>query len=280
MAFPDDILLPVNAKSFGFVDTKYQYNTHWDITWSFSFALTGTEHGFVTFLTTNPNLSTKYAGQYLGYAGYNPYNSILTDPEGYYLLDDESSYIYFDDTTTYSLSSFTNGVLAIAFDSTGLFALPYINNDGVDISEIKKNSLIIRDYTSNILLNESLSSLSTEFFLSSSTKNYQTLRFRFSNSGQKLSIDYKNISNEYKNLTSIPINFNINQFEKVYLGFCFCSPISSLNTPSTLFLKNFHSQGNTEDPTIETLSSYPLSVLLPTTYTTISGVSAFPPIFE
>ena len=52
MSFPADIKLPANAKYFAFVDNNNQYNPSYDITWSFQYALTGTEAGFCTFLTS------------------------------------------------------------------------------------------------------------------------------------------------------------------------------------------------------------------------------------
>jgi hypothetical protein len=282
MAYPDDIYLPSNSKEFGFVDTKYQFNSHWDIVWSFSFAIAGTEHAFSTFLTSMSSISSAQGGQYLGYLGSEsmlissiPY--LLTDPLQEVILDETGDSLLYDGLSTYFYSETTkSGVFIIAFDSTGYFALPVNGYPGVDISEVKKNALIIRDQTDEVIFNESLSSLSTEFFLASSTKVYQTLRFRFSNAGKKLSIDFKNDSNIYKTLTSININFDVNSNTKLYPALTFCSPISSLETPSTLFLKNFHTQGNINDPTYESLSYVPLSVFVSSLYTTISGISAYP----
>jgi hypothetical protein len=243
MAYPNDIFLPANSKEFGFVDSKYDYNGHWDIVWSFTFALTGTEHAFATFLTTNPNLSTGNAGQYLGYFTISP--------------------------------PIQNGRLVIAFDSTGLFALPISGNPGVALSAVKHDALIIRDEDNNVIFNEALSSLSTDFFLASANKNYQTLRFRFSNAGRKLSIDYKKERTEYQTLTSVTINFDLSAYPILYPALTFCSPISSLTTPSTMYIKNFHTQGSVESPTYESLSSLSLSVFVPTTFTTLSAISAF-----
>jgi hypothetical protein len=73
MSYPGDVLIPVNAKYFGFVDNKMPYNSHWDITWSFQFCLSGDEHGFCTFLTTTPTISSGIPGHYLGYLGDIPY---------------------------------------------------------------------------------------------------------------------------------------------------------------------------------------------------------------
>jgi hypothetical protein len=145
------------------------------------------------------SISSAQEGQYLGYLrsgsmilSSTPY--LLTDPLEEFILDETSDFILYDELSSsyYFDESDRSGVFVIAFDSTGYFALPINGYPGVDISEVKKNALIIRDQTDEVIFNESLSSLSTEFFLASSTKVYQTLRFRFSNAGKKLSIDFKN----------------------------------------------------------------------------------------
>ena len=268
MAYPDDILLPANAKKFGFVDTRYPYNPHWDINWSFSFALTGSEHGFTTFLTTDTTVISATGGQYLGVLpiDYEYPNILSEDSED--ILDEDSMDILYDDISLIPIN-----ILTIAFDTTGKFALSAGGNPGA--TQIKPNSLIIRDYKSNIIFYESLSTLSTRFFLTSSIHVFQTLRFRFANSGSKLSIDFKQTDSDFITLTSLSINIPIDN--PAYPGFSFCSPVSSLTTPSTLYLKNFHSQGNTSPPTYTINSITPLSAKLSNNYTSISGVSAFLP---
>ena len=271
MAFPNDTVLPTDAKIHGFIDTKYPYNSHWDIVWSFAFALTGIEHAFSTFLTDTPTITSNLSGgQYLGYLNpqYIPSDYILSE-SGDYLLTEDNNYI----TTGTNIPN--AGVFAVAFDSTGYFALSYDNHSGVGINDIKKNALIIRN-NDEVIFNESLSSLSTEFFLSSSIKNYQTLRFRFSNAGKKFYIDYKSQNSEYINLTSINMEFDNCKYPILYPAFTFCSPISSLTTPSTIYLKNFHTQGNIQEPTYERLEFIPLTSTIPSGYTTLSGISASP----
>jgi hypothetical protein len=247
MAYPNDIVLPGDAKKYGFIDSKYSYNPHWDIAWSFTFALTGSEHGFATFLSPDTTVSSAKGGQYLGY---------------------------------YDNSDSANGVLAIAFDSTGMFALPIGGNPGVSDPNVKKNSIIIRDSDNNVIFNEALSSLSPSFILSNPVKTFQTLRFRFSNAGRKLSIDFKTDTTEYTTLTSISLSFDVNTYPDLYPGFTFCSPISSASIiPSTFYLKNFHTQGNIIDPTYETIPYTPLSSVIINQYTTISGITANPPLY-
>jgi hypothetical protein len=266
MAYPDDILLPSNAKKFGFVDTRYPYNSNWDINWSFSFALTGSEHGFTTFLTTITEVLNTDGGQYLGVLPLNYNFPYILSEDGEILLDNKYFPILYDDPDILPIT-----LLSIAFDTTGKFALSAGGNPGLPISEIKPNSLTIRDDKSDIIFHAELSSLSTEFFLASSTPVFQTLRFRFANSGNKLSIDYKQ-NTDFILLTSLSIKIPVNDI--VYPGFTFCSPISSLINPSKLFLKNFHTQGNTSPPTYDIVTYTPLSVNLINQFTTISSVSA------
>lgn len=269
MAFPSDVLLPSNSKYYGFVDKKAGYNPNWDIVWSFSFALTGTQHAFCTYLTTNPNISAGIPGQYLGYLGSSEF--ILAE-NSQIILTENNEELSYDDITSTSSTEGTNGVFSIAFDSTGYFALSSENNSGVRLDQVTKNSLIIRDSTANVVYNKPLSSLDTSFFLSSSAKSYQTLRFRFSNAGKIIYIDYKSDLTAYKNLLTLPISFNINNTPILYPAFTFCSPISSsFITPSTLFLKNFHTRGSASEPTYETVPCIELNKPS-TTYTTISGI--------
>jgi len=270
MAFPDDILLPPNAKKFGFVDTKYQYNSNWDINWSFSFALTGTEHGFTTFLTTlSEEVLNTDGGQYLGVLPLTYDFPYILSEDSEIILDNNSFPILYDDPSINPIN-----LLTIAFDTTGKFALSSGGNPGLPIDQIKPNSLTIRDYKNDIIFHSELSSLSTEFFLTSSIPTFQTLRFRLANSGNKLSIDYTK-NTDFILLTSLSIKIPVNDI--VYPGFTFCSPISSLTNPSKLFLKNFHTQGNTSPPTYEILEYSPLNLEIKNTYTSISGVSAFLP---
>lgn len=241
MAFPHNILLlPGSSKYIGFVDDKKDYNLNWDVVWSFTYALTGSQHGFCTFLTTNPGL-TAYPGHYLGYP---------------------------------LLSS----VIGIAFDSTGYFALSTSIRSGVPRSGIKSNSLIIRDSTNSVIFNEALSSLDSRFILSSAIKTYQTLRFRYSNAGKKLYVDYKTSDYDFRNLASVTVSsLQISDNTIVYPGFSFCSPISSVSIdPSKMFLTNFHVNGSIESPTYEVIPMIALTASIPTTFTLLSGISAIP----
>lgn len=272
MAFPPDILLPPNAKYFGFVDPKYAYNAHWDINWSFTYSLVGTEHLICTFLTTSPQLSASFPGQYGGYMGAN-YASFLLTESGDYVVTEDNERILLEGS---SLSSGEfPGILAIAFDSTGLFALSSNNNPGVGLSQIHKNALVIRDNRNEVIFNAPLSALSNEFYLASSIKAPKTLRFRYAN-GNKISIDYKIGTNDFILLTAVESRFELEYYDNVYAGWSYTSPVSSASIqPSTLYLKNFHTQGNLNPPSTEETSFSPLTSNKINQYTTLSGVSAY-----
>jgi hypothetical protein len=218
MSFPPDVRLPSNAKYVSFVDNKKQFNPNYDIIWSFQYAITGTEAGFCAFLTSKTPASTAVPGHYLGYSG-----------------------------------DMQTGGICIAFDTTGLFALSSNTRKGVGLSSIKRNSIIVRDNNDNITLYESLSNLNSTFFITSSSKSYKTMRFRYT-STNKLGIDFKfEGDTNYTELTSVMINSNPENLSHLIPGFSFSSPVSSLNNPGTLMLKNFHTQGTNSNETVEIL---------------------------
>lgn len=244
--WPPDTLIPLDAKYFGIVDTETPYSTASEIVWSFSFALTGTEHGFSTFLTpswADIGITTE------GYPGHR------------------LSYLY---STANSI-----GKLCIAFDTTGLFALSSTDGSytGATLSQINPNSLIIRDSFDNLLYNEPISSLDSSFFLTSSVPNWQTLRFRLTDLGRLLYID-KLFGKNYKNILTLPIStFNYLNYPIMYCGFTFVSPVSSLLSPSTFWIKNFHSHGKDEhEPTEEIISTVSIYPNQNTTFSTISNI--------
>jgi hypothetical protein len=238
---PSDILLPLNYKNFGIIDSKYKFNANYDIVWSFEYSiLNGIQYGICTFLTTLSSISA-FPGHYLGVLG--------------------PSY------------SSNNIALSIAFDSTGYFALSNQYASGVSLSSINHKSLIIRD-KDNVIFNEPLSSLDESFTISES----KILRFIVCNSGRKLYIDYK-ISDKYKNLLTLSLSTYswITDNTILYPGVSLCSPISALYIlNSTFHLKNFHTQGNTALPSYENMKFIPLTSTRPNIYTTISGVTAIP----
>ena len=238
-----DGLLPIDAKYFSLIETEHAYNSHWDITWSFTYALTGVQHGICTFLVGEPTNLDTFPGHYLGYGG--------------------------------PLSS--NGVIGIAFDSTGLFALSTNYSSGVNRSSILPNSLIVRNFSGGVIYNTQLSSLDPDFYISSVDKTFKTIRIRYSNLGTKISIDYRyDDADKYTTLLTLSnIAVNVDNYPVLYPGVSFSSPISSNSiTPSTIWMKNLHTQGNMNTPSYETVTFIPLTSTIYTTYTTVSGISA------
>lgn len=231
MPYPTDILLPSVYKSFGIVDTNYEFNQNYDIVWSFTYKLSGFEHGICTYLTSTGPL-TSFPGQYLSYSGNIDYDN--------------------------------NGVLAIAFDSTGLFALSSTTRPGVGLGSIKPNSLVVRDGNDNVVLYETLSNISPSFSLEDD--DFKNIRVIYGRHGNFLSIDYKNeYDNVYLPLTSIEVDLNTDGYGDLSVGFSFNSPISSASeTPSILHLKRIHVQGIVEDETYEYV--FPTTSLYSVTY--------------
>lgn len=264
MSFPADVLLPVDAKYFGFIDSKFQFDSNWDIVWSFQYSLSGSQHGFCTFLTTNSYLSSGVPGHYLGY---------LEDTHPYILGEDgDTMTTESGEILTYADYASNGGVLSIAFDTTGYFALSNSTNPGISMTDVKPNSLIVRDSDKNVIFNQSLSTIDSDFVLTENS--FKTLRFRYEGCGKRISIDWRKNDTYFRNLTTIQlrdVRDTINT--KLYPGFCYCSPISSSSlSASTLMLKNFHVQGNVGTPTNEIVTFVPLTSLKPTEFTQISSI--------
>lgn len=258
MSFPSDVTLPANAKYIAFVDEKKSYNPNYDIIWSFQYAISGQTSGlyrkecaFATFLTVSTLQISAIPGHYLGYSGNVPLSAFLLDENGDYILSEDNERIILEG------NSENDGLigLCIAFDTTGLFALSSSSRPGVGLSNIKRNSLIIRDINDNITLYEELSNIDPAFTILSSNKVYKTLRFKYTNT-DKLTIDYKiDGSNTFVELTSVNINSNSDSISHFRPGFSYCSPVSSPTSIriANLYLKNFHVQGTENLTTVETI---------------------------
>jgi hypothetical protein len=256
MSVPNDILLPSDAKYISFVDPKLRLNPHYDIVWSFQIALTGTEHAFSTFLINDSNFISNN-GHYLGIP--IDINTIAT--ELFIPILTESG----ENITTQS--SLSTALLSISFDTTGFNALSTPFREGLLKSQIKKNSITIRDDNQEVIYHNALSALSlsangTTFVMTSTQQYWQTLRFRLSNLGSKLDIDLKR-DVEYTTILSLPVSISITNEIQTYVGFSFTTPVSSsVSQPlsSTLFLNNFHIQGNTSEPTYEIIDNIPFAI--------------------
>ena len=254
MSTTNDILLPADAKYISFIDPKLKLNPHYDVVWSFKIALTGTEHAFSTFLV-NDTVYVPEKGHYLGLPiSINDITTEVSIP----ITTELNDYT----TTEGSLSS---SLLSISFDTTGFNALSTSFRPGLLRSQIKRNSITIRDDNQEVIYHNALSALAlsgskTTFVMTSSQQYWQTLRFRLSNLGSKLNIDLKT-DKDYATILSLPMNLSIKNENQMYVGFSFTAPVSSSLSPnSTLFLNNFHIQGNTSKPTYEIIDSDPFII--------------------
>lgn len=224
MPYPADILLPTTAKCFSFKNNT-AYNSNYDITWSYSCLVSSVsaQYGFCTYLTT---LSTSplsaLSGQYIG--SNIPYN-----------------------------------IASVAFDTTGLFALSSDIRPGVSLNQRKVYSLVVRNSSNQVIYNQSLTGTNFSFY-----NTQQVVRCRFSNSQQLLVIDYrKNIDPNFTTLASVPFSASISNpsnLDNVYVGFSFCTPISTTNTSTaSAFVYNFHTDGVRNNTSVETITALPLT---------------------
>ena len=280
VSLPPDVVLPANAKYYSFIESKHAYNPDHDITWSFQFAVSSynaaTQFAFSTFLLPvssllQANLSS-VPGHYVGV----PFDEIYLAAESGDVIITESS----EPILVYS--NLSGAFCTITFDSTGLFALSgevYFDIPGVSRSRVIPNSLIIRDYDYNVVTYSAVSALNTSFLMLTTSKVYQTLRFRYANSGRKLSVDFRpDTSTEFITLTSVIVNKNYNLPEKAYIGFSFTTPVSTtLTRVADMYLKNFHIDGNSTSTTIETLTRPSLTATKYQNYSLLTGVTALPP---
>ena len=78
--------------------------------------------------------------------------------------------------------------------------------------------------------------------------------------GSKLDIDLKT-NEDYVTILSTLVDVSVTNENELYAAFAFTSPVSSNVSPnSTLFLNNFHIQGNTSEPTYEIVDNIPFVI--------------------
>lgn len=270
MSYPNEILLPTDAKHFGFVKNNYDYNPEYDITWSFTYTLSGQEHGLGTFLT-NQTIISGIPGHYMGYLGTLPLSAYMTSEDGIYILSEDGKRIYSEDEDGVDY----NGSLIAVFDSSGYFGLSSYNRDGVSLADVKKNVLCIRNGMNSLVLYKELSTMDDSFKLAENDgSSYKTLRFRYANAGNKLSIDWRNDdTSKFTLLTSLEVNLYTKNYDDINIGFTYCSPMSS-NTviTSVLKLENFHVQGVSKVINNEHTKFVPLTSVEYNTYSTVSAL--------
>lgn len=217
MTFAPDISLPTNANYIIIGEFDKEYNAHWDITWSFTYALTGNEHGICTYLTDSIPVSST-PGHYMGYI--NQYGN-------------------------------PNGFLAIALDTTGFFAVSSNTAEGINQNNVLRKSIIVRN-NEKLIYNQPLSALNTDFLFTETNYNPKTLRFRVANGLKKLYVDFKD-DKKYINLLQIPLSgYDPDDYLKIYPVISYTSPVSSqIASNSKFWLSNFHVQGVEDAPTYE-----------------------------
>jgi len=287
MAFPSDVLLPANARYYNFVETKKNFNSNYDITWSFSYYFPASsiqthnnyQFGFTTFLTTLSSPVSALPGQYLGDQDPEYILSaaaLLTEtPE---VLKTEG-----DSTILLENSVLSGSLVKVAFDSTGFYALTGRDDrPGVGLeTDCFREALVVRDFDHNVLANTPLSTMSTSFS-TLSTNTFRTLRFRYINLGQKLHIDVRESdTTTYSSLTTINLNYrlnNITNLNNIFVGFSLCTPISTENyalSAGDFYLRNFHIEGHEGDTVeTETVTTPLLSTVPNIPTTTVSNITA------
>jgi hypothetical protein len=261
-------VLPANSKAFNILGTEY-FSSLYDIVWSFDYAISGnanTEAGFTLFLTSLPATSvvTGGAGIDLGYSGLSAKRTGYTVDLGV-----------------------SGAVIAVGFDTTGLFAASATNGgkfvrDGLNSSAVKRDSLTIRSgwprYSFNAYnYHESISSLTTETFnIVEESVKYKTVRARLGDLGRTLYIDFRNTPEEdfipllTKDVFTLP---TLSAAQALIPGISFASPVSSNNTNSTgvFYIKNVHIEG------FLPVSATAIEVVPSKTITNILGISALAP---
>ena len=236
------ITLPATAKYFSFIDSGNRYNSNHDITWSFTYSITGsqaTQHAFATFLTAHSSISA-------------------APDSGHYLSTDTNDtstpiQILEDDVVS---SRYPYNIITIAIDSTGYFALSdaALGRDGVGISSTVPYSLVVRSYDDSVICNQPLPASLTAI----DSKNI--IRCRYSNAASTLYIDYRHADiTEFAPLTSIPLNFRIineTNDDVLYPGISYGSPVMTTATDTnSLVLYSFMSDGVFSNTEVETITS-------------------------
>tara|TARA_R110002020_G_C16164779_1_gene763635 strand:+ start:46 stop:933 length:888 start_codon:yes stop_codon:yes gene_type:complete len=288
--YPDDVILPTNARFYTFVETKKKFNSNYDITWSFQYKLPASsiwpesdndtyELGFTTFLTNLSSPLSSLPGQYLG----DQYPEFILSAHA--LLTETPTPLKTESDSTILLeSSMLSGLLVkIAFDSTGMYALSGPDDrPGVMESETHRQALVIRDFEHNVKANVPLSSISTSFS-TLSTDTYRTLRFRYINLGRTLNIDiHESDTTTYTLLTSINLGLrldNVSNLDNIYCGFSFCTPISTTVeaglSADKFLLRNFQVEGYEGGEVLtETVTTSGLEVNPNQPVTTVSNITA------
>jgi hypothetical protein len=248
------------------------YNANYDIIWSFDYSLSGnntSQGSFTTFL----------------FDGLSSFGGGAPGPGGAYY----SAGQYLSGGNTLIIPSVSGAILGINFDTTGLFAISGSAANGL-LAPIPK-SLSIRYGQTNFqyLTSVTLTSLYTDFDLLLSAQEYNRLRFRLTDIGQTLKVDYK-VSDSFAEILTIPVNLNITDSTTYKVGIGYTSPVSGASATQAIFsIRDFHVEGKTEIPEYDIIQPinnsfavYPVCALpgieTPDTPTDIRTITRIPDI--
>jgi hypothetical protein len=256
----------VNTKAIN-IASKVGYQPHFDIVWSFEYAISGnssTEAGFTLFLMDNIPLSGGNNGIDLGFSGL----SSITGGPG---------------TIQPGISG---AIIGVGFDTTGLFAASaysgvQIIRDGIAATSCTPNSIIIRSewpgYSFNTYsYNQPITSIDSDFKIVESSVKYKTIRARLGNVGKKLYVDYRyNVEDNFKPLLEYDVDLNITSATKYKAGISFATPISSnLNSAiGNVYIRNFHTEGSSVSGKLTTSTTPGIVDCI----TLLPKISALPP---
>lgn len=224
------IILPTNTIC-NTIAHNVAYNANYDIIWSFDYSLSGnntSQGSFTTFL----------------FNGLSSLGGGAPGPGGAYY----SAGQYLSGGNTLIIPSVSGAILGINFDTTGLFALSGSTANGLLTSIPKSLSIRYGGTNFNYLTSVSLTSLYTDFNLLLSAQEYNRLRFRLTDIGQTLKIDYKVVDNFVEILT-IPVNLDITDTTTYKIGIGYTTPVSGATATRAIFsIRDFHVEGKTEVP--------------------------------
>jgi hypothetical protein len=207
------------------------YNANYDIIWSFDYSLSGnntSQGSFTTFL----------------FDGLSSFGGGAPGPGGAYY----SAGQYLSGANTLIIPSVSGAILGINFDTTGLFAISGSTANGLLTSIPKSLSIRYGQTTFDYLTSIPLTSLYTDFNLLLSSQQYNRLRFRLTDIGQTLKVDYKT-ANGFSEILTIPVNLNITDNTTYKVGIGYTSPVSGATATQAVFsIRDFHVEGKTEVP--------------------------------
>ena len=249
------------SKLLNFVYNGQNFNLNYDLVWSFKFLLSAASlndtGGFTTFIKSPTQILTGGGPfQSLGYtdfAGVSGNEMITTESDTNILAENDNEIVVeeFKELVA-GYGGLTEALLGIGFDTSGYFALSSPTHNGVPLSGVYKNALIIRggEPSYPLLYNIPLSSLSTEFTLLTTVENYCWLRFRLGDVGNTLYIDYRyGDDSRYVQLTSLPLTLNLATTSLGVVGISYSTPTSSTDDSQTLFrIRNFAIEGGVSTP--------------------------------